>query len=53
MYMVHDILYFIFEIKEGIFCWGIDVATEAHGEILKIIAKLESDVNESINPVID
>ena len=50
--MVHEILHAKFHRKEGRFCWCIHVATEAHGEILKIIASLDSDVHDYTNPVI-
>ena len=53
MWMVHEILHAIFESKEIRFCWCIYVATETHGEILKIVASLESDVHEYTNPVIE
>ena len=51
--MVHEIYHAMFEIKEGRFSWRIHVATEAHGEILKIIAILDSDVHASTNAVIE
>ena len=43
--MVYEILHVMFEIKERRFCWCINVATDVHGEILKIIASLDSDVH--------
>ena len=52
MCMVHEIFLAIFETKEIRFCSCINVATEAHGEILNIIASFDGDVNESTNPVI-
>ena len=39
----------MFDYKENRLCWVINVATEAHGEILKIIASLDSDVYDSTN----
>ena len=52
MWMVHEIFHAMFEIKERRFCWCIHVATEAHCGIFKAIARLDSDVNDYINPVI-
>ena len=49
MWMVHNILHSMFDYKENRLCWVINVATEAHGEILKIIASLDSDVYDSTN----
>ena len=43
----------MFKSKEIRLCWCIHVATEVHGEILKITAILKSDVNEYTNPIID
>ena len=53
MCMVHQIFHAMFESKEIRFYWCIHVATDAHGEILKITASLDSDANESTNPVIE
>ena len=53
MWMVHEILHDMFESKESMLCWCIHVATEAHGEILKIIVSLESDLHEDTNTVIE
>ena len=53
MWMVHDIFHAMFEIKERRFCWGVHIATDAHGDILKNVASLDSDVHESTNPVIE
>ena len=53
MWMVHGVFHTLFEIKESRFCFWIHVATEAHGEMLKIIASLYIDVNEYTSPVID
>ena len=53
MCMAHQIFHAIFESKEIRFYWCIHVATDAHGEILKITASLDSDANESTNPVIE
>ena len=52
MCMLNEIFHTMFESKESSFCWGIHVATEAHGEILNIIASLDSGVHDSTNPVI-
>ena len=53
MCMLYDILYAMFESKKCRFCWGIHVATEAHGEKLNIIASLYSGVHDYNNPVIE
>ena len=53
IWMVHKIFHAIFDIKESSFCWCIHLSTEAHGEILKTTASLNSDVHESTNPVIE
>ena len=53
MWMVNDVFHVIFESKESRFCWGINVATEAHGEILNIIESLDIYVHESTNQVIN
>ena len=52
MRMAHDIFHAMFDIKKIRFCLCIHVATEAHCEILYIIANLDSDVHESKNPVV-
>ena len=51
--MVHEIYHAMFERNKIKFYWFIHVATEAHGEILNIIASLDSDVQEYNNPVIE
>ena len=51
MWMVHEIFHTISKRKEIWFCWGIHVATEAHGKVLNIIAILDSDVHEATNLV--
>ena len=43
----------MYEIKEGRFCWEIHVSTDMYGNILKIVASLNSDVHEATNPVIE
>ena len=53
MWIFHEILHAMFESKESRFYWEIFVATEAHGETLKIIASLDSDVPESTIPVVE
>ena len=53
IWMVHEILHAMIDSKEIRFCWYIHVSTEAHGEILKIIVSLDSDVHESTNLVIE
>ena len=50
--MVSEIIHAMFDRKESRFCWYIHVSTELHGEILKVIASLYSDVHSSTNPVI-
>ena len=52
MWMVHEIFHSMFESKKGRLCWWIHIATEAHCEILKIIASLDSGLNKSTNPMI-
>ena len=52
MWMVHRIPHVIFYIKKARFYWWIYIDIEAHCDKLKIIESLESDVHESINPVI-
>ena len=51
--MVHEIFHAMFETKESRFCWCIPVSTAAHGEILKTIASLDSDLHEATSPVIE
>ena len=53
MWMVDNIFHAMFYTKEIRFFWGVPVATEAHDEILKVVASLDSDVHESTNPVIE
>ena len=53
MRVVNEIFHAIYERKEGRICWRIHVATEARGEILKIVASLNSCVHEATNPVIE
>ena len=53
MWMLHQILHVMFESNKSKFRWCIHVATEVHGEILKITASLNSDVHEYTNPIID
>ena len=52
MCMVHYKFHSMFDSKESRLCWGIPVATEAHGEILNITDSFNNDVHESTNPVI-
>ena len=52
MCMVHEIFHAIFEGKKIRFCQCIHVSTEAHCEILKVVASFNSYVNDSTNPVI-
>ena len=51
--MLHDIFHAMFYSKERRLCKGIHVSTETHVNILKIIAMLNSDVNEATNLVIE
>ena len=51
--MVHEIFHVMYESKESGFCWGIHVATDTNGKVLKIIAILNSDVLEATNRVIE
>ena len=53
MWMVHEIFYAMFDIKESGFCWGINVTTDQHGDIMKIILSLDSNVHDSTNPVFE
>ena len=53
MRVLNDILHAMSEDKELRFCWGIHITTQAHGEILKIISCLDSDVYEATNPMIE
>ena len=53
MSVVHDIFYAMSDGNKCRFCWGIHITTQSHGELLKIIACLDSDVHESTNPVIE
>ena len=50
--MMHEVFHDIFERNKNRFCWCIHISTEAHCEILKIIASLDSGVHEYTNPVI-
>ena len=50
--MVHAVFHAMFEIKKSRFCWCINIATEAHYDILKVIASLNSDLHDSTNSVI-
>ena len=45
MWMVHEVFRTMFESKKISFYWYIRISTEAHGEILKIIESLDSDVH--------
>ena len=51
--MVHDILHVMSEVKEGRLCWRMHIYTEKHVKVLKIIARLESDMHEATKPVIE
>ena len=53
IWIVHEIFHAISEIKDRRFCWGINISTDTHGKILKIIASLNSDLHEATNPVIE
>ena len=53
MWVVYDILHFMYDINEVRLCCSIHVSTETHGKVLNIIASLSSDVHESTNPVIE
>ena len=53
MWMAHEILHAMFDIKESRFFWGIHIVTEAHDEILNIIASLDSGVHESTNLAVE
>ena len=53
MWMVHEIFHAMFESKKICLCWCVHVFTEAHGDILKIIACLDGDVHESTNLVME
>ena len=50
--LMHGIFHAISLVKEDRFCWIIHIYTETHGKVLKIIAYLDSYVNDFINPVI-
>ena len=50
MLMVHEVFHAMFDSNKVRLCWCIHVATEAHCEILKTIASLESDGQESPQP---
>ena len=52
MWMVHEIFHAMSNIKEVGFHWGIHVATEMHGKVLKIVASFNIGVHEATNPVI-
>ena len=39
--------------KEGRLCWIINITTDTHGKVLKIIESLYSNVHKSTNPVIE
>ena len=52
MWMVHKIFHAMFESNKCVFCWFSHIATEAHCEILKIIASLDSDLNDSTSTII-
>ena len=51
--MVHGIFHEMYKSKESGFCWGIDVSTETHGKVFKIVVSLNSDVHGATNPVIE
>ena len=53
MCIVNDILHSMFDSKQSRLYWGIHVATETHDETLKIIASMDSDVNDSTNSMIE
>ena len=50
--MVYDIFNAMFESKESRFYWCVHVVTDAHCEILKVIASLDIDIYESTKPMI-
>ena len=52
MCMMHKAFHAMFESKKRRFYWCINIDTEVHCDILKIIESLDSDVNESIKAVI-
>ena len=49
---MHEILHTMSEGNTGWFCWIIIIYYQYHGNILKIIASLKCDVNDTANPVI-
>ena len=51
--MVHDILHSVLKTKEERFCQGVNVVTEIHGKVLKIVVSLNSDVHDSTYLVIE
>ena len=53
MRMVNRIFHSMSEIRESGFFWGIHVSTKTHGEILKIISIMNSDVHEATKRVIE
>ena len=53
MRVVHEIFHAVSEGNKGRLCWFIHTTTKLHGELLDIIAYLDSDKNEATNPVIE
>ena len=47
--MVHEIFHAVSEGKEFRFFGGINITTQAHVEVLKIIVCLDSDVHKATN----
>ena len=43
--MVHGIFHVMSDIKEGRFCWIINLATKTHVKVLNTIASLNSDMH--------
>ena len=53
MRVTHLIFHAISLGNEGRFCWSIHIDTDIYGKVLKIVACLDSDVNEATNPFIE
>ena len=51
--VVHEIFHAMYEGKESSFGWSFNINNHSHGEVLNIIACLESDVYDTTNAVIE
>ena len=53
MWMVNLLFHAMYQCKECWFCWSINVSTQWHGMILKVIVYFNSNIHENSYPVVE